>query len=274
MILAVGVLVLGWQGVDWAAQSYRIAEVRHYGLVIWDSGWYGGSYPLGYSVLVPVLGALAGMAVVAVVAAGVAATAFDRLVTDVRGFRPWGSWLFAISTSLEVAIGQLPYLCGEAAGLVAVVALARRRGGVAVAFALVAALCSPLAGAFLALACGAAWLARYGDRRHLVGVAGVCAVVILALALLFPGVGPFPFPWTGLLLTFAVCAALLFVSGPAGPLIRWAAVGYALACLASFVVANPLGGNAPRLAAEIGVPLLACLPHRSPRSVAHWLGRH
>ena len=42
------------------------------------------------------------------------------------------------------------------------------------------------------------------------------------------------------------------------PAVRLGALLYAAASLFSFLVPNPLGGNAPRLAASIGVPLLAC----------------
>ena len=42
------------------------------------------------------------------------------------------------------------------------------------------------------------------------------------------------------------------------PAVRLGALLYAAATFFSFLVPNPLGGNAPRLAASIGVPLLAC----------------
>ncbi|MDQ2728077.1 MAG: hypothetical protein M3Y91_09510, partial [Actinomycetota bacterium] len=37
--LATMVAVLHWKGVDQAAQSYRVLQVRTHGLALWDSGW-------------------------------------------------------------------------------------------------------------------------------------------------------------------------------------------------------------------------------------------
>ena len=53
LVLATIVCALGWRGVDQAAQFYRVMEVRTHGLMLFDSGWYGGNFPLGYSVLSP-----------------------------------------------------------------------------------------------------------------------------------------------------------------------------------------------------------------------------
>lgn len=269
---ALGVLVsaLGWQGVDHAAQAYRISEIRQHGLILWDSGWYGGNYPLSYSVLFPILGALFTLPAVAVASAAVAAWAFDRLITGAFSGRPLGSWYFAVSTLLPVSIGQLPFLSGEAAGLVAVLALVRGRRLPAVLLGLVAALCSPLAAAFLALVC-VVWVcvgrARTTAtlRRPLIGIVGASAAVILALAVVFPGTGSFPFPWLGLLVPLLLCVVFVIPLVRVTPLVRWTAGCYGLACLASFLIPNPLGGNAPRLGAAIGVPLLACFLSR-PRT--------
>ena len=59
LVLATTVCLLGWRGVDQAAQFYRVMEFRTHGLMLWDSGWYGGNFPLGYSVLFPAIGAAA-----------------------------------------------------------------------------------------------------------------------------------------------------------------------------------------------------------------------
>ncbi len=102
--------LLGWRGVDQAAQFYRVMEFKTHGLMLWDSGWYGGNFPLGYSVLFPVIGAVLGIQVASVGAAVLATWAFDRVVTAYLGSRPLGTWYFAVSTLLPVAIGQLPFL--------------------------------------------------------------------------------------------------------------------------------------------------------------------
>src|SRR3984957_5306578 len=258
LILATTVCLLGWRGVDQAAQFYRVTEFKTHGLMLWDSGWYGGNFPLGYSVLFPVIGAVLGIKVASVAAAVLATWAFDRTVTAYFGSRPLGTWYFAVSTLLPVTIGQLPFLTGEAFGLAALVALRKGRRSLALVLGLLAALCSPLAAAFLAMVC-LAW-AGYGPGRRvwLIATAAVSLTVILVIGVLFPGTGPFPFPWQGLAITEALCLTALTPLVQTTPAVRLGALLYGAASFFSFLVPNPLGGNAPRLAATIGVPLLAC----------------
>ncbi|MGL1180797.1 hypothetical protein ACSTLD_23785, partial [Vibrio parahaemolyticus] len=59
--------VLGVQGTDQAAQTFWVLEMRRHGLSLFDSSWYGGTYPLSYSAAFPVLGAILGLAGSAVV---------------------------------------------------------------------------------------------------------------------------------------------------------------------------------------------------------------
>src|SRR5580693_4273735 len=173
LVLATTVCLLGWRGVDQAAQFYRVTEFKTHGLMLWDSGWYGGNFPLGYSVLFPVIGAVLGIKVASVAAAVLATWAFDRTVTAYFGSRPLGTWYFAVSTLLPVTIGQLPFLTGEAFGLSAILAVQRGRRPLAVVLGLLAALCSPLAAAFLAMVC-LAWAAYAAGRRFwLIALAGV-----------------------------------------------------------------------------------------------------
>jgi hypothetical protein len=276
--LSLMAVLLGWHGVDQAAQVYRVFQVRQHGLALFDSNWYGGNYPLGYSVVFPVVAAVIGLPAAAVILAVVGTWAFDRLVTGYLGRRPLGSWYFAASTLIQVAIGQLPYMAGQAFGLLAILALTRRRRALAVACGVMAALSSPLAAAFLAMACLAwAWTNR-SSRRWPVVTAAVSMVVVLALGAIFPGTGYFPFPWTGLVMTLLFCAVIASPLVRATTAVRIAALLYAASSLLSFVIPNPLGGNAVRLAESVGIPLLACfvtapegglprlaLPRRLPR---------
>jgi hypothetical protein len=257
--LAMMVAVLHWKGLDQAAQSYRVLQVRTHGLALWDSGWYGGNYPLGYSLVFPVVGAVVGLPVASAASAAGASWAFDRLVTPAFGRRPLGVWYFAASTILAVSIGQLPFLAGEALGMGALVALTRHRRIVSVVLAVAAASCSPLAAAFTVLAC-AAWSWHRRDQRRPIGVVAAAAVAVIAgLGLLFPGTGPFPFPWATLAISLSACALLATSVFRATPVLRTAAALYAVASVASFLVPNPVGGNAPRLAATVGIPLVFCL---------------
>jgi len=212
--------VAGWRGTDWAAQLYRASEVAHYGLVVWDPGWYAGVFPFGYSLLYPLVAGGLGLWPVALLSAAGAAFCFDSLVTTDKGRRPAGSWYFAVSTVIEVAIGQLPTLAAEALGLGCILCLVRYwdqgpsgwlrgRGRVreallagGIALGVLAALTSPVAGLFLALSLGAWGLACAVDGRKVVlglrplALIGAAALVMLAtvgLPILFPQPGYFPF---------------------------------------------------------------------------------
>jgi hypothetical protein len=281
LVLATVVFLLGWRGVDQAAQTYRIIQFKAHGLMLWDSGWYGGNFPLGYSVLFPPFAAILGVQVAAVASAALATWSFDQVVRSYLGARPVGTWYFAIAMLLPVAIGQWPFLAGEAAGLTAMVALQRGRKTLAVALGVLAALFSPLAAAFLAMVCLAWAIYGTGRRGWLIGTAAVSLGVIVATGVLFPGTGPFPFPWTSLVVTELLCLTALTPLVQTTPVVRLGALLYAGATFFSFVVPNPLGGNAPRLAASIGVPLLACfltapgpaLSRLNHSSVVRWVAR-
>jgi hypothetical protein len=195
-----------------------------------------------------------------------AAWAFDRLV--VGHFGPsarLGSMLFAAGTLAQVAIGQLPFLLGEALALTAFLAARRRHLHLALPLALAAVLASPLAGAFLVLA-AASWLVASWPRRRL-GLALLVAVpsaVVVGLGLLFPGQGIMPFPLPDFL-EFAGMVALVLVLIPRHQNgVRLAVAFYLAATVASFVLPTPVGGNISRLGECVGAPLVACLlwPHR------------
>lgn len=268
---------VGWRGTDWAAQIYRASEVVRYGISYWDPGWYGGSYPLNYSLLYPLGAAYLGLWPLAALSCAGAALSFDRLVTAEIGRRPAASWYFAVSTLVEVAIGQLPTLAGEALALGSVWCFARWRaageggsrrrrsdlfllGGLGLG--VMTGLTTPVAGSFLALVLCAVAVADRGRSARQASVEIGAAVLVMAnaaaLPLLFPGPGYFPFPYGDLVAVLCVCGLL------ASPLlatprpVRVAAFLYAVVSVALFVVPNPMGDNDARLGAYIGVPLVLC----------------
>ena len=259
--LAITAVVLGWRGVDLPAQIYRVALIHRDGLTLWDSQWYGGHWTLDYSVIFPPIAAVAGVAVTGVVSAAVAAWAFDRLVVGYFGpTARVGSLLFALGTVVQMAIGQLPFLLGEALGLAACVAATRRRWSVAVVLAVATSLASPLAGAFLGLAAVSWLLASW--PRHRVGLvllaAGV-AVPVVVVAVLFPGQGAFPYPAIDFVQELLICIGLWVLVPKRERALRTAALLYILATAASFVLPSPVGGNIGRLGECFAIPLVACL---------------
>jgi hypothetical protein len=283
--------VAGWRGTDWAAQIYRSGQVAHYGVTDWDPGWYAGTYPLNYSLVYPLAAAYLGLWPLAALSAAAAATCFDRLVSADLGGRPAGSWYFAISTVIAVAIGQLPTLTGEAFALGSVLCFARlrqpggRQGdarppavapgarplvlGAGLGLGVLAALTTPVVGSFLALALfslGVSGL-RQSVRRAWwqIGAAVVVMASAAALPVLFPGAGYFPFPFGDLVAVVAISAVIAspLLNMPA--VLRVGALLYGATSVALFVVRTQMGDNDVRMAAYIGMPLVICyLPRLAP----------
>ena len=275
----------GWHGVDTAAAVYRVDSYRANGFQLWDFAWYGGHWTLGYSVIYPPIAATVGIAATAIVSAGIAAFSFDGLIG--RSFSAGGSvasYLFALGTLVQSAIGQLPFLTGEAFGLAAVWALTRRRHLTAVALALACTLTSPLPGAFAAL-CAAAWLVapwvaspgRAGlkaCRGRLLPAAAVVAVTvvpILAGVILFPGDGPMPYPVVDWVWEMVVAAVVGFLAAPRYPAICAAAGMWAVVATASVAVPSALGGNVGRIEDIAALPLVVGLAWDQPRRASRVL---
>ena len=261
--------LMGWQGVDTAAQVYRIDSFRHGGFTLWDPSWYGGHWTLDYSVLYPPLASTVGMAALAVVSAAVAALAFDRLAR--RHLGPGGaaaSYLFAAGTLVAASIGQLTFLAGEAFGLPALWALSRRRYWTAAALALACTLTSPLTGAFLALAAaawmadrGAAWMADRaagGARRAVVaagGLAVIAVVPIVVAAAVFPGDGTMPYPVIDWVWEVVVAVGIGLLAGRRHRAVAAGAALFVLAASVAEVVPSALGGNVGRIEDMVALPL-------------------
>jgi hypothetical protein len=253
--------LLGWHGVDTAAQVHRVDTFRAVGLSLWDSQWYGGHWTLDYSVVYPPLAAFVGLPALTILTAALAAWAFDALAR--RHFGSSGllvSLVFASGTLVQASIGQLPFLLGEALGLCCLLAVRRRWRLVAAALATAATLASPLAGAFTLLAV-AAW--AIGSRRQsgtdrlrpaLAVAAGVLAPVAVG-ALLFPGQGPMPYPAIDWFWEMIVAAGIFLAAGRSEPVIRAGAGLFAGAATVCLIVPTPLGGNIGRLEDIAAVPL-------------------
>jgi hypothetical protein len=264
--------VVGWRGVDLAAQVYRVELFRRVGPTWWDSQWYGGHWTADYSVLFPPVAATLGLAVTATVSAATAALAFDRLVVASFGVRARiGSVLFAVGTMQQLAIGQLAFLLAEALGLCACWAGVRRRPGLAAGLAVACSLCSPLAGSFLALA-ALAWVigGRRGEWRAALGILVGALVPIALVTVAFGHAGAFPYPFGDFVFELAAAVAMFLVVPRRYRVLRAGAALYVVATVASFVLQTPMGGNVGRLGECLAIPLGTCLlwPQRRALFVA------
>jgi hypothetical protein len=262
--LALLAIACGWRGSDLPAQIFRSDLIRQDGFVVWNNQWFGGHALLGYSVLAPALGALTGPVLVGAVSGIISAVLFERILRFAFGHASWlGAIWFALGTVTNLIVGRTTFALGVALGLGAVYMLQRRHPVLATICALLCSLSSPLAGAFLAIA-GAAWFLAQRDRR--VGAAamtGAAVLPIAVVALMFPTSGAEPYePWA-LAWDLAICLAIAIALREHKEA-RWGAALFALAAIGSFVVPSALGGNVSRLGQYIAGPLLACvlLPRR------------
>jgi hypothetical protein len=262
-VLLSGALAGAWLALDppstdGAAHAFRTGLWEREGPTAWSNAWYAGHHTPGYSVLFPPLAALLDPRVVAALAAVTAAALFDLLARERWGerARPGSLWL-AAGTATMLLSGRLPFALGVALGLAAAVALQRRRPAAACGLGVAAGLASPVAGLFLALGGVALAAASPGWRRGGALLAAAAAGPVGLLALGFPEGGVEPFVasafWPIPLLALAGIVLL-----PARErALRAGLLLYAAAATAAFLIDSPMGGNAARLGALFGGPVLA-----------------
>jgi hypothetical protein len=259
---------------DLAAQVFRTELFEQAGLAIWNSSWYGGHYTLTYSVLFPPLAALLGPQIVGGLAVVSSAYLFDRLVRDRWGVEArWATLWFAAGVVTLLADGQLTFALGVAFGLGSLRALQADRAPLAIAAAAACALGSPVAAAFLAGVVLAGGI-EPGKRtnRAALAVAGLALALVLIPNVAFPEPGQFPFEPSSFIAIPLFCGGALFVVRdlPEERQLRRVLVGYILAATVIWLLPNAMGGNAVRLGALFGGPVLAAVVlARRPR-VAPW----
>jgi hypothetical protein len=268
---ALAAAMLAWNPPvgDLAAQVFRTELFQQGGLAIWNGSWYGGHYTLTYSVLFPPLAALLGPRLVGTLAVVASSYLFDRLVRDRWGEAArWATLWFAAGVVTLLADGQLTFALGVAFGLGALRGLQLRRPTPALVAGAACALSSPVAAAFLAGVLLAGTPPR--DRRsHLAAIWVACLALGLVLVpnLAFPESGQFPFAFSSYVAIPLWCGGALFLTrGLAAEerQLRRVLVAYLLAATVLWLAPNPMGGNAVRLGALFGGPVLAAvvLSHR------------
>lgn len=261
------------QTLDLSAQVFRADLWSQHGWVIYNDAWYDGHTVPGYSLLYPPLGSLFGPVAVGIASAIVAAVAFAAIGFRAYGERAWlGALWFGLASTVSLWGGRITFGLGLALGLLAVLALQRRRPFAGALAAVAAGLASPVAGLFTALAAASVLIAARlqpvaaPSRRRLVRaalavmVAAGTATVLLALA--FPTTGFQPFS-TDTFVWIPVFCAVCFAALPVGETtLRVGIVLYALLAILAFSIATPLGSNAIRLGATFAGPVMALALYR------------
>ncbi len=262
---------------DLAAQVFRTELFHRAGLAIWNGSWYGGHYTLTYSVLFPPLAALLGPQVVGTLSVVSSAYLFDRLVRDRWGVEArWATLWFAVGVVTLLADGQLTFALGVALGLASLRCLQLRRNALALLAATGCALASPVAAVFLAgVVLAGSWEGGKRLSRPALAVGGLALALTIVPNIAFPEPGQFPFAFSSYLAIPAWClGALILTQGVAKEerQLRQVILGYALVATLIWLVPNALGGNAARLGALFGGPVLAAaLLSRRPRpTVPNW----
>jgi hypothetical protein len=263
IVLAAVYLIWEPRTVDLAAHTFRADLFAEEGFTIWNGQWYGGHHTPAYSIISPPLAALLGPPLALALAAVASAALFPPLARRAFGDAQarWGSLWFGIATGTLLFTARLPFALGVAFGLAALLALQRRRYGWAIVFAALCPLGSPVAGLFLAMAGVAVALAANGDRlKRYEGLAIAVAAFVppLFLSWAFPEGGWAPFPFTAYLPIPAFALACLVVLPREQRALRWGAVLYGVGATVALVIETPMGGNAVRLGALFGGPVLLC----------------
>ena len=247
LVVGLALVLFGPPPGDLPAHLYRTELVEN-GVLVWDTYWYAGHYPLlAYSLLYYFPAALVGNDAVALVSVVAAAALFASLAEREWGDRArWPSRVFAVVACGPLFTGTYPYAAGLAVALGALKALQLGRTWMAVVLAVVTAGLSPLAFLYLCLACVAAFLAgeRRLDRRAVAMGAALLAVGLLqgALLLVYRYEAEYPFfrlsELLGVIALCAVCAALA-LRGERGRFLAFVFGLWALGAAAAYLVPSP-----------------------------------
>jgi hypothetical protein len=255
--LAVAYLIAAPMGRDLSAQlaHAQLAEL-HWPTVL-NLRWYGGFDPLGYSVLSPPVMALLGVRLTTALAYAASAMLFAALLQRTAVARPVaGAIVGAVCLTGNLVTTRTTFALGLALGLAALLTLVSRRLWVASMLSVFAALSSPVAGLFLAVAGGALFLT--GRRRGGVALALSGLVPTLAVAMAFGNVGRQTFAGKQALAGFLVC---LVVAGLCWrrPVVRWAAMLSAGLVAAAYLLPIPVGTTATRLPELFAAPIIVAV---------------
>ncbi|GAC1444723.1 MAG: hypothetical protein NVSMB55_22070 [Mycobacteriales bacterium] len=213
-----------------------------------DLSWYGGTHPFGYSVLTPYVMATIGVGLTGLLAAVAASVLLARLLRSTP-HPSAGAYSGAVFCVADVVSGRTTFAFGAVFALAAIVVLPRRVP--AAVLALLTALSSPVAAAFLGLA-AASMVLRRKRGGWTIGLA--CAVPVGVLGYLFPTGGIQPYEYASA--PYAVVAGLVLALLTHSWSIRVGALMYAIASSFLLLSPDPFGSNILRLGLLLAAPLV------------------
>ncbi|MEU5341418.1 hypothetical protein AB0H18_11380 [Streptomyces sp. NPDC020766] len=272
-------LFLATGGGDLAAQEAWAEFASRHGGSAYSLFWYGGMHTANYSLISPYLMAAFGVRTVTVAAGLLAAWLASVLIVRTGIRRPLGPALLAsLALWCNVASGRTTFALGVAFGLAACVLLTReRRLPLAVAYAALAAMASPVAGLFLVVAGTGHALVR--DRVRAATLIVPPVVVVGATSLLFPFTGEQLMPAARIWPPVVIGIVVLTLAPRGWRVLRWGAVVYAAGTVLTYLIPSPVGTNVERLAelfapAALLAALLAVPATSTPAGAPRRGGRH
>ena len=257
VLFAAAYLIAPPMGRDLSAQLAHAELAESHWPALLDLRWYGGFNPLGYSVLSPPVMALLGVRLTTALAYVASVILFAALLKEPRVARPVaGAITAALCLAGNLVTTRTTFALGLALGLGALVALVAGRLRITSLLCVLAALCSPVAGLFLAVA-GVA-LVLSGRRRGGVILALTALVPTIAVELTFGNGGRHSFGMQHAILSFFIC---LLVAGVCWRLsvIRWGALLTAGMVAAAYLLPTPVGTTAARLPELFAAPIIVAI---------------
>ena len=264
VLSAVAYLMAAPMGRDLSAQMAHAQLAESHWPAVLNLRWYGGFDPLGYSVLSPPVMALVGVRLTTALAYVASAVLFAALLQRPAVTRPVaGAIIGAVCLTGNLVTTRTTFALGLALGLGALLAVVSGRAWVASVLSVLAALSSPVAGLFLAVAGGALFLT--GRRGGGVTLAVSALVPTVAIGLAFGNVGRQTFAERQALAGFWSVSRCGTVLAPSGCAVGCDVIGGLVA--AAYLL--PFLWGRPRHVCP------NCSPHRlSPRSLQYLGCRH
>jgi hypothetical protein len=254
--LGVAYLIAQPDSADHAAQVFRSGLFDSQGFAAWDNFWFGGHHLPGYGLLLPALGAVLGPRLVGVLAAIAASLLFSAIAYRRFGDRArLGVIWFATATAISLFSGRLTFALGVAVALAAVFAAQRGHRLLAIFFAALTPLASPVAALFLA--CGAIAYAIAERNRRAVEIAVVTVGMAVLISWAFPEGGSEPFSFSSYQPAILIAIAVFLALPREERTLRYGVAAYALVLTAAFLIQTPMGGNATRMGSLLLGPALA-----------------
>ncbi len=254
--LGVAYLIVRPDSADHAAQVFRSGFFDSQGFAAWDNFWFGGHHLPGYGLLLPALGALIGPRLVGVLSAIIASVLFSAIAYRRFGNRArLGVAWFATATSISLFTGRLTFALGVAVALGSVFAIQRGHRALAIFFAALTPLASPVAALFLA--CGVVAYAIAERSRKGLELALVTVGMALLMSAAFPEGGTEPFDFSSFEPAILVTIAVFVALPPEERLLRYGVAAYGAALTAAFLIQTPMGGNMTRMGSLLLGPALA-----------------